>query len=51
LSSNKILVPAKALAPPPEKVHAREHGSAFAAHMVYAVTAETLRRALRGVPR
>jgi len=51
LSSSKILVPAQALAPPPEEVPEREHGSAFAAHMVYAVTAETLRRALRGAPR
>jgi len=51
LSSSKILVPAKALAPPPEEVPEREHGSAFAAHVVYAVTAETLRRALRGAPR
>ncbi|HVS09549.1 MAG TPA: DUF1440 domain-containing protein [Planctomycetota bacterium] len=51
LSSNRILVPAKAITPPPAAVLEREHGSAFAAHVVYAVTAETLRRALRGAPR
>jgi hypothetical protein len=51
LTADEVLVPARGLAPPPAEVPAREHGSAFSAHLAYALTAETVRRALRGVPR
>jgi len=51
LTADEVLAPPRGLGPPPAGVPAREHGTAFSAHLAYGLTAETVRRALRGVPR
>ena len=49
-TADEIAVPALGLAPRQDEVPARAHAQSLLTHLVYGITAETARRALRGRP-